>query len=333
MVTVGLVGLGFIGKTHLKAYRQIEGCRVKSIYVRDVSRVDEDVQEFAREHDITFVETYEKLLHDEEIDVIDICLPTYLHEKFVIDAARAGKHIFCEKPLSLSVESARRMMAEVMESGVQLYVGHVLRFWPEYVKIKEVMGHSNVKIVHAVRLGQKPTWSEWFQDPHKSGGALFDLHIHDIDFMTYLQGEVATVYAVGHKNNDGAWEHVMTTLRFENGATAFVEASHRMPVSFPFTMSLRLLGERGTVDFRVEAGENIESVDDGQTKFVYYDEAGAEVVQVNDGDAFANELAYFVDCIRGRKENTIIPLDDVIYTMEILEAIEESLNTGEEVVL
>lgn len=189
MKSIGLVGLGFIGKMHLKAYQSIEHGQVTAICTR--SEVDDEaIKELFHG---TYTSDYDDLLSNKEIDIIDICLPTYLHEEYIIKAAKAGKHIICEKPLTLTLESASRIFKEIQENNVKLFVGHLLRFWPEYQVIKSYSESEKLKdidIVHAKRLGQFPTWSDWFQYPEKSGGALFDLHIHDIDFVYYLLGEV-----------------------------------------------------------------------------------------------------------------------------------------------
>lgn len=231
MKNIGLVGLGFIGKTHLDAYNHIENCQVTAIGTRNEVKDRQITSKFSG----SFVTEYDDLLNDQEIDIIDICLPTYLHEEYIIKAANAGKNIICEKPLTLTVESANRIIHAVNKNKVNLFVAHVLRFWPEYKVIKSFSESDKLKdidIVHAKRLGQAPKWSSWFQHPEKSGGALFDLHIHDIDFVYYLLGKVDSVYSVGNKNKSGAWDHVMTTLSFKNKSKAFVEASQRMPIGF-----------------------------------------------------------------------------------------------------
>jgi predicted dehydrogenase len=330
MKHIGLVGLGFIGKTHLEAYRHIENCQVTAICTRN------KVEDFELLHAYngSFVTDYEYLLRNEEIDVIDICLPTFLHEDYIIKAARAGKHIICEKPLTLTLESADRIIHEVTKNGVKLFVGHVLRFWPEYKAIKmlsETDKLKDIEIVHAKRLGQLPKWSDWFLHPEKSGGALFDLHLHDIDFVHYLIGEVESVYAVGNKNKYGAWDHVMTTLIFKNKSKAFVEASQRMTTGYPFTMSLRAQAAKGTLDFNLIAGENIENIDKGSKQLFYYNHEGKSAVTSEKSDAFQNELSYFLNCIDKNQKNTIVPLKDVLYTLKILKSIEESLESGKQV--
>ncbi|MGN7402291.1 Gfo/Idh/MocA family protein [Cytobacillus praedii] len=330
MKNIGLVGLGFIGKMHLKAYQSIENCRVAAICTRSEVQ-DEEISSFFND---AFLTDYDVLLRRGDIDIIDICLPTFLHEEYIVKAARAGKHIICEKPLALSLESAERIIKEVQDNGVRLFVGHLLRFWPEYQIIKTYSESDQLKdieIVHAQRLGQAPVWSDWFRHPEKSGGALFDLHIHDIDFISYLLGEAETVYAVGTKNYYGAWDHIMSTLLFKNNRKAFVEASHRMPTGYPFTMSFRAQAVQGSLEYRVAAGENIEHI--GNQQFVYYNHGMKTSIDNVNGDAFQNELSYFVQCVETNQENHVIPLEDVFYTLKLLKAIEASLETGQKISL
>ena len=330
MKNIGLVGLGFIGKMHLKAYHSLKNCQVTAICTRREEK-DEAITDFFHG---TFVSDYDDLLQCEDIDVIDICLPTYLHEEYIIKAARAGKHIICEKPLTLSLESAKLILKEVEKNYVRLFVGHLLRFWPEYQLIKSYSESNKLKeieIVHAKRLGQAPTWSDWFLHPEKSGGALFDLHIHDIDFIYYLLGEIESVYAVGMKNKYGAWDHIMTSLSFKNNSKAFVEASHRMPIGYPFTMSFRAQAIQGTLEYHVAAGENIEQIN--QRQLDYYHNETKSSIDIVEGDAFENELSYFLQCLEANQENCVIPLEDVFYTLKLLKAIEASLETGKKIFL
>lgn len=323
MKTIGLVGYGFIGKAHVKAYEQMRNANIKAIYSRTPDKEMMGTYPFVKEFD--------DLLEDKEIDIIDICLPTFLHEEYIIKAAQAGKHIICEKPLTLAVESANRMIQEVNKHNVRLFVAHVLRFWPEYEVIKSYSEGDelkNIHLVHAKRLGQVPAWSKWFQHPEKSGGALYDLHIHDIDFVIYLLGKVETVYAVGTQNSYGAWDHVMTTLSFENQSKAIIEASQRMPKGYPFTMTLRAQTSESAIDLHISSGENIENLNESTHRFMYYANQQQALVPFEPSDAFQKELSYFVTCVEKDQKNHVIPLEDVVYTLRVLETIQSSLETG-----
>ncbi|GEL77666.1 Gfo/Idh/MocA family protein [Tenuibacillus multivorans] len=328
MKNIGLVGLGFIGKPHFNAYQKMNHGQVTAICTRSVVTDQEILTHFQGE----FIKDYEALLNNKTIDIIDICLPTYLHEEYIIKAANAGKHIICEKPLTLNKNSANRIINAVNKNGVNLFVGHVLRFWPEYELFKSYSQTDKLKdieLVNAKRLGQLPTWSEWFKYPEKSGGALFDLHIHDIDFIYYLLGEVESVYAVGSQSNNGAWNHIMTTLLFKNKAKAFVEASNQMPEGYPFTMALRAQAKTNALNLSIVAGENIEGINEENNQLIYYADQKNTPINIEQSDPFQNELSYFVSCVENNEENEIVPLEDVRYVIMLLEAIQESLETGQ----
>jgi predicted dehydrogenase len=330
MKNIAIVGFGFIGKTHFEAYRHIESAQVTAICTRDIVKAKGALQSYSG----SIVTEFEKILEDNTIDIIDICLPTYLHKEYIIKAANAGKQIICEKPLTLTEESANLIVEAVSRNKVNLFVAQVLRFWPEYQAIKqycETGKLANIEMVHAQRLGQRPKWSSWFQDPDKSGGALFDLHIHDIDFLFYLLGEVETVYSVGAKNQYGAWDHIMTTVTFKSKCKAYIEASQSMPMGYPFTMSFRAVASDSALEFNLVAGENIDNLDESSHQFFYYHNQKKNLIEVKEGDAFHNQLSYFVHCVENNQQNTVIPLRDVLYTLKLLKAIETSLENGCEI--
>ncbi|WP_100011581.1 Gfo/Idh/MocA family protein [Lentibacillus sediminis] len=324
MKSIGLAGLGFIGKAHFHAYQKMNHCRVDAIYTRSEVTDDAVREQFQG----TFFSDYDEMLNSPDLDIIDICVPTYLHEEYIIKAANAGKHIICEKPLTLTEASANRIVDAVKENEVELFVGHTLRFWPEYAAIKSYSQSHPFELVHARRLGQFPSWSSWFKEPDKSGGALFDLHIHDIDFVYYLLGEVESVYAVGSRNEHGAWSHIMTTLVFKNKTKTFVEASHQMPDGYPFTMNMRVQSKEETLEYFQAAGENIEAANEESGQLILYKAYEKILIDTETADPFYKELSYFVNCIENNTENELVPLDDVRYVLKLLHAIKTSLENG-----
>ena len=141
---------------------------------------------------------YAALLND--VDVIDICTPTHLHHEMVLQAAAAGKHIICEKPLARTVTQAQEMIRVCRNAGVRLFVAHVVRFFPEYALAKAQVQAGKVGKPAVVRLSRgsyrpkKPS-GNWFLDIEKSGGMMLDLMIHDFDYARWISGEVESVFA------------------------------------------------------------------------------------------------------------------------------------------
>ncbi len=329
MIKVGIIGAGFMGRTHGDAYNKLDDVQLVGI----ASRGQEKARKYAEDYHCTNYPEAEELIKHPDVDIIDICLPTYLHEQYVIMAASHGKHILCEKPFSLTLESADRMLAAVRKAGVKFMIAQVLRFWPEYMKIKEFYDNGSlgkVRVLYANRLAQFPDWGTWFQDVEKSGGALFDLHLHDIDYVRYLMGPVKSVYATGKQDDNGAWNHVVSVLNFVNGAKAVAEGSNKMTPGYPFTMSLRAVGDQGTVDFNFSAGFNLEERDTAVNNLVLYrKEHSPEVVDVEQKDAYLNEIEYFVDCVKNDKNPKVVTPEQSKEVLEIVHTIKDSLENGE----
>lgn len=325
IVKIGLVGAGNIGQTHLNAYRQVRSARVVAIAGRNRERGEQMAEEYA----CRYYPALEAMLEQEEIDIIDICLPTDLHEQHVVQAARAGKHILCEKPITLTPAAAERMLEEVRQANVLFMVAQVLRFWPEYVAIKQWIDAGRLgrpEMIYAQRLSQPPDWSSWFQDPAKSGGALFDLHLHDIDFLIHLLGPVASVYAVGKQSENGAWNHVVTNLVFASGSKAVVEGSHLMGKDFPFSVAMRVNGPVGTLDFSYTSDR---ASGKKQSHFFWYGEGSRQPVAIEPGAPFVNQLQYFVDCVKTGERPQVVTPEESVQVLRVMTAIQRSLETGE----
>lgn len=232
-----------MGRTHVTAYKAMPNAKVTAVCDLN-EKQGKNLAEFAG---CDWYNDGESMLNTVDIDVVDICLPTFLHEQYVLLAAGHKKHVICEKPVTLSLESLDRMIAATKEAGVQFAVGQVVRFWPEYVRAKEMVEAGElgtIKYARASRLSEHPAWSEWYRRAENSGGGLFDLHLHDIDYLCYLFGKVKQVYAVGRKNSVGCWNHVATSLTFENGMEATAEGILEMPSGFPFTTELNVVGDK-----------------------------------------------------------------------------------------
>jgi predicted dehydrogenase len=225
MVRVGIAGIGFMGVTHFKAYPQVEGAQVTAIFTRDPKKLAGDWSNVRGNfgdaggvQDLSGLKKYdqlEALLADPEIDLIDLCLPSYLHRDLAIRAMEAGKHVLVEKPIALTVEDADAMIAAAEKTGRLLMVAQVLRFWPEFAAIKDLMDSGELGALRAAnfkRVISKPDWSgdDWFSDPNKTGGPVVDLHIHDTDFVQYLFGPPAAVWSTGILADNGQVDYLAT---------------------------------------------------------------------------------------------------------------------------
>ena len=213
MKKIGLVGCGFIGSVHYNAYCRIKGAKVVAVCDQDYKRAESLLQgenpagniSTTNKNPISFnpasVEVYtdlKEMLKNPQIDIIDVCLPTYMHKEAVIKSADARKHILCEKPMALSLKEADQMLAAVKKNKVKFMVAHVIRFWPEYVVLTEYITKKSLGdllLLNLRRLSPTPTWTwnNWILDSKKSLSAALDLHIHDTDYILNICGKPKAV--------------------------------------------------------------------------------------------------------------------------------------------
>ena len=315
-----------MGRTHVTAYKAMPNAKVTAVCDLN-EKQGKDLAEFAG---CDWYNDCESMLNTVDIDVVDICLPTFLHEQYVLLAAGHKKHVICEKPVTLSLESLDRMIAATKEAGVQFAVGQVVRFWPEYVRAKEMAETGKlgtIKYARASRLSEHPAWSEWYRRAENSGGGLFDLHLHDIDYLCYLFGKVKQVYAVGHKNSVGCWNHVATSLIFENGMEATAEGILEMPSGFPFTTELNVVGDKKAYCYHMGAGANLENIAAASRSTTVYGDGKAETLAIDPYDAYQKELEDFIGHIEAGTPITVITPADVRHVLSVIVAIRKSLET------
>lgn len=324
---VVLAGAGFMGKAHAAAYGRLTGAELVGI-------VDpfEPGQKLARELGVPCFESLEAALTAVHPDMVDVCVPTFLHEEYAVEALHAGVAVLCEKPFSLTAASAAAMAAASTASGAPLMIAQVLRFWPEYVAIAKAWRAGELGdevMASAVRLSQLPSWSEWYKDPELSGGGALDIHAHDVDILVHLFGRVREVHSIGWRNSRGAWNHVVSHLVFENGLRAVAEGSIEITPGYPFTMGLRLVGTKATLDFQLRAGANLdEQVDDQTTLWRYEDGADAAPVAVSSDDAYQLEIEYFLERLQNGEPTDTVPVAESLHVLDVLLAVRRSLESG-----
>jgi len=331
MARVGVLGAGFMGSTHAGIYKQLASAQL--VAVADANRPLAD--ELAGKHGVRAYYDIDSLLADPEIEAVDVCLPTFLHERCVLGAAKQGKHVLCEKPVALSIDQVDKMIDAVDKAGVISMVGQVIRFWPQYVAIHDLLRKGELGdplMVTATRLSAPPAWGNWFKDPKLSGGAVLDLHIHDLDYVYWLLGMPKSVYAVGLQGEMGAWDYVQTSLTFDK-ARAVVEASFLMPKGFPFQMAVRVMGSKATAEYRFRVLGQVGERSQAETELrLYRPDEPAQSLPSAEKDAYVAELEYFVQCLNERRQPRVATLRQARDTLRIALAARRSAETGQAVV-
>lgn len=270
MKKVGVIGTGFMGNTHAEAWLHTNA----SIYAC-VSKNEDEAKRFSEKFGAEIFPDLESMLP--AVDIVDICVPTSLHFEMVLEAAEAGKTILCEKPLSLTVKEGMEMVRVCREAGVKLFVGHVVRFFPEYTAARERTLVGEVGKIAVVRLSREAfqpfnELDNWYVDYEKSGGMIQDLMIHDFDYARWVAGDVVRVYAkniVLSTDFKVPFDHAMVILTHANGAVSHVEGSWAMPKPI-FRTSIEIAGSEGLITYNSETAAPIrfalhKNVEDGQS--------------------------------------------------------------------
>ena len=187
MLKVGLIGVGGISGAHIPVWESMEDVELTALC--DIRQ--ERMEPYPEKHHYTKLD---EMLKNEKLDILDICLPTYLHADYAVRAMEKGIHVLCEKPVSLKSEDVERVYSTAHRMQVSFMVAHVLRFWPEYMLLKELYDtqkYGKLLSGYMSRVSQTPPWSwdNWMKDENRSGLVPFDLHIHDLDFLVYAFGK------------------------------------------------------------------------------------------------------------------------------------------------
>lgn len=322
---IGILGSGFMGTTHARAYAKITGvsvAAVSSLHLDKAEKLAAEVGARATTDDRSIIE-------DPSIEAISVTLPTHLHAQGTIAALKAGKHVLLEKPFALTAADCDGMMATAKETGRTLMVAHVLRFWGDYVSLVEFIHAGTLgKPISAVatRLSQLPAWADWFLNPAWSGGAVLDLCVHDFDAVNWLFGTPKTVYARGRELKPGLWNDIHAVVDY-GGVNGFVEGSEFMPQGYPFTCTLKVLCEGGVAEFVFRAGGVSVEMGGGSTLMVH--ESGkAYPLAAKPGDAYDNQAAYFVDCLRKGVAPTLGTAEQARLAVATANAARRSLESG-----
>jgi predicted dehydrogenase len=248
---------------------------------------------------------------------VDVCVPTPHHARCVRTALRAGKHVFCEKPLAASDREARSLARAAARAGVAMQVGQCIRFWPEYQALERYVRSGRggrLRSLSLMRRSGRPAYSvgNWLARADLSGGAAFDLHIHDTDFVHHLLGRPRAVSSVGTRDETG-WSHIFTQYHFDDVAVV-AEGGWNYPGQWGFRMAFEAVFERSVVEYDSGASPTLTVVEGGSPRRpLPFRSPRVGNSRTNGGNLSAlggyyNELKYFIDCLeQGRQPALATP--------------------------
>lgn len=341
---VVLLGSGFIADIHIESYhRFVPEAEVVGIWSRNADRA----AAFAKKHHIpkNFA-TLEQAITESGCEIVDVCLPNFLHHRAVLAAANAGKHIIIEKPLAMTLEEADEMIAVCKAKNRKLMYAEELCFAPKYERVRKLVNEKAIGKIYQMRQCEKHSGphSDWFYDINQSGGgALMDMGCHGIAWFRWMLGgkpKVRTVFAnmqngLIHGHRTRCEENSVCMIEFDDGAIGIAENSWAKHGGMDDRVEV--YGTQGVIYADLFMGNSALTYSEkgygyamekaGTTQgwtFTIFEEA------FNQG--YPQELRHFVECVREDKQ-PIVTAEDGRAVLEIMYAAYQSARTGQKVPL
>ena len=333
-VGLGVIGCGGIATSaHLPAIDLIRH-KVRLVCVADV-RADAARAAAERHNADTWTTDYRELLARDDIQVVDICTPYELHEEHTVAAARAGKHVICEKPIATTLAEADRMLAACREAGVRLMIAHSRRFSPRYVALRAEVDSGSIGEVRLVKEQERRPWPQHgphFRPrpgaPERETVLALNIGIHECDlFRWFMASDAESVFAE-HRAPDGDYGYLAFTIRFRNGGLAIGSVSTSQPPGYPVFHEMEVYGTRGVARVRDHELQTLQTF--SEAAGMQYPIARESLL--SGGSAYRDEIEGFVDaCLTGGP----LPLaaEEGRAALELVQAVIRSYQTGREVAL
>lgn len=324
MIRIAIVGYGFMGKTHLAAWRKRRGAKVVAVCdvnlaqltAKNLGNVPGADQTSEIGEEVRAWDDFDAMLAAGGIDVVDITLPTPLHAPTVLKALAAGCHVLCEKPMALTLAECDRMLAAAKRSGKVFLVAQCVRFFPAYLKLAELIrGGRYGKVVAANfdRFMAIPKWSpkgaSWLLDESKSGGLYVDAHIHDSDYIASLFGLPKRVSSHATRNARGFTLHTVTFYDYGDGKVISSGCSYAAADSLSFDASAKVFLEKATVYL---GGK-------GESPLCVYPEGGKPFApKLATATGYEAEIEYFHKLVMGKAQPSLLTAEDARTALKLV---------------
>lgn len=324
---VGIIGAGRIGKVHIKNISMF----VPELEIKTVADpfMNEQTEAYVKKYGVTNVtKNADDILNDKEIEAVIICSSTDTHSKYIIEAAHAGKHIFCEKPVDYDLAKVHQAINAAKEAGVKLQIGFCRRFDHNHKGVYDVVRSGRIGDVHMVKISSRDPEPPCIDYVKVSGGIFYDMMIHDFDMARFLVGsEVTEVHAVGAVLIDpaigeaGDVDTAVVTLKFENGAIATIDNSRK--AVYGYDQRVEVFGSKGCARNENDVPNTV-VVSDAQctssqnTYSIMWDRYTG---------AFVSEMQAFADAVLNDKETPVTGMDG-LYPVLMAAAATKSLKEG-----
>jgi UDP-N-acetylglucosamine 3-dehydrogenase len=302
---VGVIGTGSMGQNHVRVYAKIQD--VDLVGIADINK--ERVSELAKEYKTRAYTDYEDLV-DENLDAVSIAVPTTLHRKITLEVIQRGINVVIEKPIADTVEGANEIIKCAQQNGVKLMVGHIERFNPAIMKLKELIDRGELGDIISMSAKRVGPYNPKVRDV----GIIVDLGTHDIDIMSYLCGErITEIYALAGNAIHGCEDHAIIVLSFSHDSSGVIDINWLTPGKI---RNLMVVGSKGVAE-----------VDYIQANLRVFDREWVRDAKIEKEEPLKLELQHFIECIRKDKQ-PLVSGETAKYALEVALAAVESYETG-----
>lgn len=310
-LNVGIIGVGRIGKVHTMSINN----HIPQVQIKGVTDIYLDqAKAWAAEAGIPKVyETYQDLLADPEIDAVLVCSSTNTHAEISIAAAKAGKHIFCEKPVDLSVEKVEAVIQAAKDAGVKLQIGFNRRFDHNFRKVRELIQNGVIGDLQILKITSRDPGPPPIEYVKVSGGIFMDMTIHDFDMSRFLTGsEAEEIYVAGAVMVDpaigeaGDIDTALITIKFKNGVICNIDNSRK--AAYGYDQRVEAFGSKG----KAEIANDLPSTTVWSTEEGVFSEKPLYFFLERYMDSFAEEMKQFVEALIENKETPVTGIDGLL---------------------
>ncbi|MGE9271262.1 MAG: Gfo/Idh/MocA family protein [Verrucomicrobiales bacterium] len=338
---IAIIGFGFMGVMHAQIYRSLPDAELAAVVDPDTAGAQHKLDSLGIQ--IPVYTTLGEMLPEITVHAIDICSPTGHHIELAIEAATAGKHLFIEKPLAFTLEGCARIQSAVQQAGVFAQVGHCLRFWPEYMALKDWIESGELgplKSLSLTRRSARPgngNPRHWVNNEKLSGGAAFDMHVHDTDFILHLFGAPQTVFSTTTQGMSGP-DHIFTHFQYRD-VTVHAEGGWDYPQNYGFSMAFEAVFSKGVLAYQSEATAPLTLTREGQPSMSVpaqqprVQESCTKAGNISALGGYFNELNYFTECLKSNQAPRIATLAQASETIRVLCAELQSARSGTAITL
>lgn len=331
MVRVGIIGLGFMGRMHYGTYAKIPDAQVVAVSDASPQRAAGDLSDgWGNVPGAEGIQTlpmdrirgttdWRELLKWDDVDVVDICVPTPAHVEVAIAALATGKHVLCEKPLARTSAEAGAIADAAANARGFFMPAMCMRFWGEWEWLKRAVSEQHYGPLQSAvfrRLGTTP--QGWFRDGKLSGGGILDLHIHDVDFIYSLLGKPKGVFSRGYSKDTGQIDHVLSEFVYDRLGIVAAEGAWGMAPGYGFRMGYTANFERATADYQFGREQTL----------ILYADGKPQQVDHPTHDGYTGELSYFLECVRTNTRPQRVTAEDAVTSIQLVEAEKQSIQSG-----